>query len=154
MGNCTAICTGIRILCRRSGFLSYRDSYRTEIRFAANRMGIRTGNRIRVEGPQSLQWQRRHKREEREKEGKSGRNMLLWIAQTVMRLRDAFMCPGIGIEKVYLFTRCDVVSTWSSKHFSFSSSSSSSSSSPDGSNINIAFLRFFFLFSFCQNVKF
>jgi hypothetical protein len=43
-GNRTAICT------RVDTTFSYRTENRIPIRFAANRTGIRTGNRIRVDG--------------------------------------------------------------------------------------------------------
>jgi hypothetical protein len=45
----TGIRTGIRT--RVDAIFSYRTEIRMAIRFAANRTGIRMGNRIRVDGP-------------------------------------------------------------------------------------------------------
>jgi hypothetical protein len=54
MGNRTLIHTGF--VFGVNALVSYRTEIRIAIRFAANRMGIRSGNRIRVDGPRHL-WQ-------------------------------------------------------------------------------------------------
>jgi hypothetical protein len=49
MGNRTLIHTGFVL--GVNALVSYRTEIRIAIRFAANRMGIRSGNRMRVDGP-------------------------------------------------------------------------------------------------------